>query len=135
MSDHSDSYISDDDDGVLCPLCVEEMDITDRSFKPCPCGYQICQFCYKNIRTNPELNGRCPACRRPYDDKNIQYTPIDPGELKAQQAKAERRKREKRQQEKERKDAEMAKRHHLAGVRVIQKNLVYVVGLNPVCPH
>ncbi len=134
MSDHSDSYISDDDDAVLCPLCVEEMDITDRSFKPCPCGYQICQFCYNNIRTNPELNGRCPACRRPYDDKNIQYTPIDPGELKAQQMKAERRKREKRQQEKERKDAEMAKRHHLAGVRVIQKNLVYVVGLNPVCP-
>ncbi|VEU21253.1 DEKNAAC102168 [Brettanomyces naardenensis] len=134
MSDHSDSFISDDDDSEVCPLCVEPMDVTDRSFKPCPCGYQICQFCYNNIRTNPELNGRCPACRRPYDDKNIEYTPVDADDLKQQQQKSERRKREKRQQEKERKDAEMAKRHHLAGVRVIQKNLVYVVGLNPLCP-
>ena len=37
------------------------MDISDKNFKPCPCGYQICQFCYNNIRQNPELNGRCPG--------------------------------------------------------------------------
>lgn len=24
-----------------CPLCAEEMDISDLNFKPCPCGYQV----------------------------------------------------------------------------------------------
>jgi hypothetical protein len=23
------------------PLCVEEFDVQDRNFKPCPCGYQV----------------------------------------------------------------------------------------------
>ena len=32
---------------------------------------QICQFCFNNIRSN--MNGLCPACRRPYDDKTIQW--------------------------------------------------------------
>ncbi len=34
-------------------------------------SFQICQFCFNNIRTN--MNGLCPACRRPYDDKTIQW--------------------------------------------------------------
>jgi hypothetical protein len=25
----------------LCPLCLEELDITDKNFKPCTCGYQV----------------------------------------------------------------------------------------------
>ena len=32
---------------------------------------QICQFCYNNIKTT--MNGLCPACRRPYDDKNVRW--------------------------------------------------------------
>jgi|ERR1700761_2750882 len=24
-----------------CPLCLEEMDLSDMGFKPCPCGYQV----------------------------------------------------------------------------------------------
>ena len=24
-----------------CPLCMEELDNTDQSFKPCSCGYQV----------------------------------------------------------------------------------------------
>ena len=27
-----------------CPLCMEEMDMSDRNFKPCPCGYQVPSF-------------------------------------------------------------------------------------------
>lgn len=27
-----------------CPLCLEEMDISDLNFKPCICGYQVEQF-------------------------------------------------------------------------------------------
>jgi hypothetical protein len=33
-------YFSEDED-IDCPLCMEELDIADRSFKPCPCGYQV----------------------------------------------------------------------------------------------
>ena len=32
----------DDDEEETCPLCVEEFDLTDKGFKPCPCGYQVC---------------------------------------------------------------------------------------------
>ena len=32
--------MSDSDDEV-CPLCVEELDISDRNFLPCPCGYRV----------------------------------------------------------------------------------------------
>lgn len=109
------------------------MDISDRNFKPCPCGYQICQFCYNNIRQNPELNGRCPGCRRLYDDESVEYKQLTPEEYRVQQAKKEKREREKKQREKERKELEIASKRHLAGLRVVQKNLVYVTGLNPPC--
>jgi len=32
---------SDSDDEGTCPLCMEEMDTTDQTFLPCPCGYQV----------------------------------------------------------------------------------------------
>lgn len=132
MAVGDDSFISDEEEDY-CPLCVEEMDISDKNFKPCPCGYQICQFCYNNIRQNPELNGRCPGCRRLYDDESVEYKTISPEEYKLQQLKKERREREKKQREKEKKETEMANKKHLAGLRVVQKNLVYVTGLNPPC--
>ena len=44
-----------------CPLCMEDMDVTDKNFRPCKCGYQICLFCYNKIKDNH--NGACPACR------------------------------------------------------------------------
>lgn len=109
------------------------MDISDKNFRPCPCGYQICQFCYNNIRLNPELNGRCPGCRRLYDDESVEYKTITPEEYKLQQIRKERREKEKKQREKEKKETEMANKKHLAGLRVVQKNLVYVTGLNPPC--
>lgn len=32
---------TDDFEDNLCPMCLEELDITDRNFKPCQCGYQV----------------------------------------------------------------------------------------------
>lgn len=133
MPTHGDSFISDNEE-ELCPLCVEEMDISDKNFKPCPCGYQVCQFCYNNIRENPQLNGRCPACRRPYDDENVEYRVVTQEEWKQDHLRQARREREKKQKERERKETEQSSRKHLAGMRVIQKNLVYVIGLNPNIP-
>jgi len=26
---------------IPSPLCVEEFDLSDRNFRPCPCGYQV----------------------------------------------------------------------------------------------
>ena len=127
------NFLSEDED-EYCPLCIEPLDITDKNFFPCPCGYQICQFCYNNIRQNPELNGRCPACRRKYDDDSVRYNVLSPEELKLETAKLARRERERKQREKEKKDIEYNNRKHLAGMRVIQKNLVYVIGVNPPVP-
>jgi RING/Ubox like zinc-binding domain len=27
---------------LTSPLCIEEFDLSDKNFKPCPCGYQVC---------------------------------------------------------------------------------------------
>ncbi|KAI8095106.1 regulator of Vps4 activity in the MVB pathway-domain-containing protein [Gilbertella persicaria] len=105
-----------------CPLCMEELDIADRNFKPCPCGYKICRFCWHHIREN--LNGRCPACRREYSDQNAEFEPISADEIA-------RIKREKKEKERQQKEMEMANRRHLANMRVVQKNLVYIIGLHP----
>ncbi|QSZ36143.1 hypothetical protein DSL72_007268 [Monilinia vaccinii-corymbosi] len=125
-----DSFIDEDDD--TCPLCVEEFDLSDKNFQPCPCGYQICQFCFNNIKNN--INGLCPACRRPYDEKTIKWkvvTPEEVAQFKANVQKNAKKKAEIRQKEAQKREVESLNRKHLAGLRVVQKNLVYVVGLSP----
>ncbi|XVF12171.1 hypothetical protein REPUB_Repub08aG0091300 [Reevesia pubescens] len=47
-----------------CPICYEDLDITDTSFLPCLCGFRLCLFCHKRIL---EEDGRCPGCRKPYE--------------------------------------------------------------------
>lgn len=41
MSRIQQDQFVDDDDEECCPLCVEEFDLSDRNFRPCPCGYQV----------------------------------------------------------------------------------------------
>jgi hypothetical protein len=40
MSRQQDQFV-DDEEEECCPLCVEEFDLSDRNFRPCPCGYQV----------------------------------------------------------------------------------------------
>ncbi|KAK9272926.1 hypothetical protein L1049_003305 [Liquidambar formosana] len=47
-----------------CPICCEDLDLTDTSFLPCSCGFRLCLFCHKRIL---EADGRCPGCRKQYD--------------------------------------------------------------------
>ncbi|KAM7192913.1 general negative regulator of transcription subunit 4 [Rhypophila sp. PSN 637] len=126
-----DSFVDDDDE--TCPLCIEELDLSDRNFRPCPCGYQICQFCFNNIKTN--MNNLCPACRRPYDDKTIQWKVVTPEEIAEFKSKINQNRKsraaEQRHKEAQKREAERENRKNLVGVRVIQKNLVYVTGLTP----
>ncbi|KAJ3070925.1 transcriptional repressor general negative regulator of transcription subunit 4 [Podochytrium sp. JEL0797] len=117
MNDY-DSDSSNED--MECPLCMEEIDLGDKYFKPCPCGYQICRFCWNHIKE--DLNGLCPACRRQYTEEQIEFTPVSADELF-------RIKEAKKRRERERKEMDNAARRHLANARVVQKNLVYVVGL------
>ncbi|PSN73683.1 hypothetical protein BS50DRAFT_515170 [Corynespora cassiicola Philippines] len=122
----------DDDEEECCPLCVEEFDLSDKNFRPCPCGYQICQFCFNNIKTT--MNGLCPACRRPYDESTIQFKNITPEEMakhKQQIAQKAKKNAAARQKEAQKAEADYLGRKHLAGLRVVQKNLVYVTGLTP----
>ncbi|KQK00050.1 cellulose synthase-like protein D2 [Brachypodium distachyon] len=48
---------------MSCPICYEDLDPTDSSFLPCPCGFHLCLFCHKRIL---EADARCPGCRNQY---------------------------------------------------------------------
>ncbi|KAG6818217.1 hypothetical protein H0H87_000122 [Tephrocybe sp. NHM501043] len=98
------------------------MDVSDLNFKPCVCGYQICRFCWHHIKEN--LNKRCPACRRVYTDDGVEFKPVAIQDHK-------RLTQQKKQRERERKELDNLNRRHLANVRVVQRNVVYVVGIGP----
>nr|AOR51872.1 transcriptional repressor [Phaffia rhodozyma] len=99
---------------------MEEMDLSDINFKPCPCGYQICRFCHHHIIAN--LNKRCPACRREYTEEGIEFTPVSPEEIKRLTAL-------KKTKAKVNKELESLGRRHLKDVRIIVKSMVFVVGM------
>lgn len=97
------------------------------------------------------MNGLCPACRRPYDESTIQFKNITPEECvsrpapvilvfsnlsrmakhKQQIAQKAKKNAAARQKEAQKAEADYLGRKHLAGLRVVQKNLVYVTGLTP----
>ncbi|XP_010535576.1 PREDICTED: uncharacterized protein LOC104810834 isoform X2 [Tarenaya hassleriana] len=108
-----------------CPLCAEEMDLTDQQLKPCKCGYQICVWCWHQIMDMAEKGesaGRCPACRTQYDKEKIVGMTVN-CERVASESNMDRKKMQKS------KPKPSEGRKQLASVRVIQKNLVYIVGL------
>ncbi|XP_024013714.1 uncharacterized protein LOC18021041 [Eutrema salsugineum] len=51
-----------------CPICYEDLDLTDSNFLPCPCGFRLCLFCHKTICDG---DGRCPGCRKPYERNTV----------------------------------------------------------------
>ncbi|KAK6621834.1 hypothetical protein RUM44_001641 [Polyplax serrata] len=108
------------DEQAECPLCMEPFEVDDLNFFPCTCGYQICRFCWHRIRTDE--NGLCPACRKAYPENPADFKPLS-------QEQVAKLKAEKRQKEQQRKQKATESRKHLANVRVVQKNLVFVVGL------
>jgi CCR4-NOT transcription complex subunit 4 len=80
------------------------------------------------------MNGLCPACRRPYDEKNIQWKAISPEEMaqhRQNQAQKARKNQQAKQKEIQKREADNLSRKHLAGLRVRQRNLVYVTGMKP----
>lgn len=41
MTSLSDRLRGSETDRFTSPLCIEEFDLSDKNFKPCPCGYQV----------------------------------------------------------------------------------------------
>ncbi|KIX03697.1 uncharacterized protein Z518_07250 [Rhinocladiella mackenziei CBS 650.93] len=128
MNRSQDTVIDDDEE--TCPLCIEEFDLTDKNFRPCPCGYQICQFCFNSLKNTYEKS-TCPNCRRPYDEKTIQYKIPTAEEFKLDQLNKNKKQAAAKRKETEKREVENSARRNLAGVRVKQQNLVYVIGLIP----
>ncbi|KAF4974615.1 hypothetical protein FZEAL_8500 [Fusarium zealandicum] len=96
-----DSFIEDEED--TCPLCIEEFDLSDLNFRPCPCGYQwkvVTQEEVAEFRANIHKNQK-------------------------------KRATDQRQKEVQKREVEKENRKNLIGVRVVQKNLVYITGLAP----
>lgn len=111
-----------DEDTAECPLCMEPFGLDDLNFYPCVCRYQICRFCWHRIRTDE--NGLCPHCREPYSENPAEYTPLT-------QEQIVKLKSEKRQKSHEKKQKVVENKKSLGAVRVVQKNLVFVIGLSP----
>lgn len=128
----------EDDDVPTCPLCLEELDATDRAVKACHCGYQVCLWCLHTIRER--LNRRCPACRTLYEEHNFKFDDVNPEQAakeakERKTAKKERERREKLKQfERERARAlvlsQQKAKSNLKHARILQRNLVYVIGLS-----
>ncbi|XP_027364959.1 uncharacterized protein LOC113872007 isoform X2 [Abrus precatorius] len=109
-----------------CPICTEEMDLTDQQLKPCKCGYEICVWCWHHIMEmaqKDENEGRCPACRSPYDKDRIVAMAANCQRLVAEMNSQHKKKMQKL------KPKSSDGRKHLSDVRVIQRNLVYIIGL------
>lgn len=113
--------IMDNNEGVDCPLCMEPLEVDDINFFPCACGYQICRFCWHRIRTDE--NGLCPACRSSYPENPAEFKPLTGSDL-------QKIRQERRQKEVQRRQKISDCRRHLGQIRVLQKNLVFVVGLS-----
>ncbi len=72
------------DDDELCPICIEPFD-DDMTFYPCVCNYRVCMFCVRRIRT--EFDGRCPGCRKPYNEQAFRFEKVDTAELERKKLK------------------------------------------------
>ena len=69
------------------------------------------------------MNGRCPACRRLYSDQIVEFVPVSAEEIM-------RLKKEKKEKDRQTRDMRDPSRRQLSNIRVVQKNLVYVLGLS-----
>ncbi|CCI48188.1 unnamed protein product [Albugo candida] len=104
--------------------------MTDKTFNSCACGYQVCLWCWHQIKN--EYNGLCPACRKPYLEAPKQMRLRSEREetlnIKAK-AKKQKEKVDRRSVVTVSKTAPMVNNRALADIRVMQRNLVYVIGL------
>ncbi|KAM0042753.1 putative transcription factor C2H2 family [Helianthus debilis subsp. tardiflorus] len=108
-----------------CPLCAEEMDWTDQQLNPCKCGYEVCVWCWHHIMDMAEKDateGRCPACRTPYDKDRVVG-------LEANFQRVVGNSSSQKQKVLKGKSKTSESRKDLSNVRVIQRKMAYIIGL------
>lgn len=124
-----------------CPLCMEEMDDTDRKFFPCKCRYQICLWCFYHVRD--QLDNKCPACRQQYENsltsrpscRDLELPSKDEGfnwcgNTVSRTTATEDKEPQSGSPESDDRINKLFGSSNLEDMRIIQRNLVYVVGLS-----
>lgn len=109
----------------VCPICMEEMDLTDKELQPCICGYEVCLWCWHFIIQKAAKDGRdarCPACHSPYDKEKILKRTISKERLEMVNAN----KKHKLPRTKQR-PTDLGS--DLNSIRVIRRNIVYIAGI------
>ncbi|XP_039812798.1 uncharacterized protein LOC120675659 isoform X2 [Panicum virgatum] len=118
-----------------CPLCLEMMDLTDKQLKPCKCGYEICLWCWHrimNMDQKDESGGRCPGCRSVYNKDRILGTSARNQILKelcADKANYQKEQTKSHKQTSAKSQLIQSEPKDPNNVRVIQRKLVYIVGM------
>ncbi|RLM93852.1 hypothetical protein C2845_PM08G02030 [Panicum miliaceum] len=117
-----------------CPLCMEMMDLTDKQLKPCKCGYEICLWCWHrimNMDQKDESGGRCPGCRSVYNKDRILGTSSrnQMHELCADKANYQKEQTKSHKQTSAKSQLGQSEPKDPNNVRVIQRKLVYIVGM------
>ena len=127
-----------------CPLCMEEVDAQDAEFVPCECGYQICRFCWHHIKS--VLNDKCPACRRSYSEQEPNLATLQLKRIVVNKPVKRRDPKSSLATDNVPESSQtvssstttrggvplgnvLASRKHLVDIRVLQPNLVYVIGI------
>lgn len=140
-----------------CPYCKSELTETERDFFPCSCSFQACVDCYKDLMRNKKV---CPSCHTQLKLERINALHASKREeLSKDQDSHQPKKSDKKStttitvvttvstKASTRNDQTSVSVHHheevsraglskmsfteLARLRVIQKNMVYVIGLAP----
>ncbi|OIR57605.1 MAG: CCR4-NOT transcription complex subunit 4, MOT2 [Amphiamblys sp. WSBS2006] len=120
------------DSVMVCPLCTEKMDYSDKNLQPCICGHQVCLFCYHQLKERS--NGVCPKCKRLYKEMSPEHL-VPVAKLKTLKQEYEERKGGKDRGRDEKTfltpvSKARDSRRHLSDLRVIQRTLVYAIGID-----
>eukprot|EP00210_Caulerpa_lentillifera_P005214 g4981.t1 len=111
-----------------CPLCMELLDATERAISFCSCGFNICRFCWKKLLESE--NGRCPHCRELYDEKKVTLKSQQLIEETPEDLSNKNRPKKKKSDKRRGTKIDGQERKNLQELRILQRNLVYAVGLS-----
>lgn len=111
-----------------CPICCEQLN-HDLNFFPCQCGFQICSLCWNRIKHDE--GNLCPNCRGSYADEPYRFKPLTEKQEELMRQRDQRSNNNIVAAVVKPKVAPLPDKEKLRDVRVMQKNLVFVVGLQP----
>ncbi|KAK8820851.1 hypothetical protein WA556_005165, partial [Blastocystis sp. ATCC 50177/Nand II] len=115
---------------TTCPLCSGEMTRQEGESRLCSCGFHICHWCLEKVIHE---SNSCPRCGKPYSSHVLHLldaasdTRWDDN-TSSSSAEQERRRNNRLAKQQ---TSEYGDLHYLQSVRIIQRCLVYIIGLAP----